>query len=177
MPISFTCKACGRPLRVKDSLAGRTGKCPGCGNSILVPDDRARPAEPPARDRRQDDFGDDFYTDTDTPRAVAAAPGRSEAPPRPRRPCPACGEMIVRSAIVCRFCGEDFGGRSRRGDSSGSGSLTAAEWLLAILCPFVGCVFSIVFLMQGKPKGVLMLVVSVVMMFVFAGLPLAIRGG
>lgn len=34
-----------------------------------------------------------------------------------RRPCPRCGEQIMRSAVVCRFCDADLapiGGRSTR---------------------------------------------------------------
>ncbi len=49
--ISVTCN-CGKQLSVKASLAGRTGKCPGCGQSITIP----RPGEPePQSD--WDEFG------------------------------------------------------------------------------------------------------------------------
>jgi DNA-directed RNA polymerase subunit RPC12/RpoP len=36
MPISFQC-GCGRNLRVKDELAGRRVRCPGCSSILAVP--------------------------------------------------------------------------------------------------------------------------------------------
>jgi hypothetical protein len=36
MPISFQC-GCGRTLRVKDELAGRRVRCPGCSTVLAVP--------------------------------------------------------------------------------------------------------------------------------------------
>lgn len=46
MPIRFICgnPACGKRLRVKNDLAGKRVKCPGCGHSQAVPAPRA-PAE------------------------------------------------------------------------------------------------------------------------------------
>ena len=35
--IEFQCPNCGKQLRVKPELAGRTGKCTGCSNKIVVP--------------------------------------------------------------------------------------------------------------------------------------------
>ena len=35
--IEFNCPECNKQIKVKTELAGRTGKCPGCGNKILVP--------------------------------------------------------------------------------------------------------------------------------------------
>ena len=35
--IEFNCPECNKPIKVKPELAGRTGKCPGCGNKIVVP--------------------------------------------------------------------------------------------------------------------------------------------
>ena len=39
MPIKFHCPnpECGRALSVSDAAAGRAGKCPGCGGSLVVP--------------------------------------------------------------------------------------------------------------------------------------------
>lgn len=36
--IEFSCNNCGRKLGVKDELAGKRGKCPGCKNAIVVPE-------------------------------------------------------------------------------------------------------------------------------------------
>src|SRR5947209_7304652 len=50
MPIRVSC-ACGERFRVKDSQAGRRGKCPQCGGEVLIPfleDLTAGPAGPPA---------------------------------------------------------------------------------------------------------------------------------
>jgi DNA-directed RNA polymerase subunit RPC12/RpoP len=35
--IEFKCPDCAKQIRVKPDLAGRTGKCPGCGQKIAVP--------------------------------------------------------------------------------------------------------------------------------------------
>jgi len=35
--ISFACGQCNKQLKVKDELAGKTGKCPGCGQPVVVP--------------------------------------------------------------------------------------------------------------------------------------------
>jgi serine/threonine protein kinase len=35
--IAFLCSACGAQLRVKDELAGKTGKCPACGREVQAP--------------------------------------------------------------------------------------------------------------------------------------------
>ena len=37
MPITCRCERCGKTLRVKDELAGKHAKCPGCGGTIRVP--------------------------------------------------------------------------------------------------------------------------------------------
>ncbi|UCE49516.1 MAG: hypothetical protein JSW47_05105 [Phycisphaerales bacterium] len=36
--IKFSCNKCGHKLGVKDELAGKRGKCPGCGGIIVVPE-------------------------------------------------------------------------------------------------------------------------------------------
>ncbi len=35
--ISFACPACSKPLKVKDEVAGKRVKCPGCGKALVVP--------------------------------------------------------------------------------------------------------------------------------------------
>jgi hypothetical protein len=47
MPIAFTC-ACGKQLRVREDLAGKRVKCPGCRALLTAPGPAAGPAPPPA---------------------------------------------------------------------------------------------------------------------------------
>jgi len=53
MPIDIECAQCGKKLRVKDTLAGKRAKCPGCGNILEIPApdaeyELAEPEEHPA---------------------------------------------------------------------------------------------------------------------------------
>ncbi len=49
------------------------------------------------------------------------------------------------------------GGTSGGSDPS---SLSTADWIIAILCSTIGCIIGIVRLIQGKPNGLKMLLVS-----------------
>jgi hypothetical protein len=57
--------------------------------------------------------------DDDQPYALAAPPPAAESSIESRRPCPECGEMILSSAIKCRFCGEIFDAVLKKGSGSG----------------------------------------------------------
>jgi DNA-directed RNA polymerase subunit RPC12/RpoP len=37
IPISVTCSGCQKKLKAKDTLAGKTVRCPGCGEKLLLP--------------------------------------------------------------------------------------------------------------------------------------------
>ena len=43
--IKFACKNCGQHIKVSDRYAGKTGKCPKCRQSILVPAAAQQPPE------------------------------------------------------------------------------------------------------------------------------------
>jgi hypothetical protein len=47
--IRFKCPKCSKEISVNDDLAGRKGKCPGCGQMLQVPDSPAlsQPVQPP----------------------------------------------------------------------------------------------------------------------------------
>lgn len=49
MTIALSCPQCGKSLRVADSLAGKSGKCPGCQATIAVPKAAAPTAPSPAK--------------------------------------------------------------------------------------------------------------------------------
>ncbi len=89
MPIEFSCGECDRPIRVKDELAGKRIKCPGCSEAVTVPEEdappppkksglRAAPAAP-ARRRAEDE-------EDDRPRRPARGRDDEDEDDRPRRP-------------------------------------------------------------------------------------------
>jgi hypothetical protein len=50
MAIKAACPSCGRQLKVKDELAGKKVKCPGCGDHVRIPAGEGEQAEaPPAK--------------------------------------------------------------------------------------------------------------------------------
>jgi hypothetical protein len=81
--------------------------CPECGAAVQFPDDVLDAEE----------FGEES--------AERQSPVAND-----RRPCPACGELIVASALKCRFCGEIFDetlARSQRRRSGGAAGETSVE--------------------------------------------------
>jgi predicted RNA-binding Zn-ribbon protein involved in translation (DUF1610 family) len=173
MPISFTCSTCGKKLKAPDNAAGKSSKCPGCGSTVTCPEpvyDAELVDAPPAG---FDPYGD---VDSDKPYAVAGpgpgAPAEPEAPSgEARRPCPMCGEMIVTTAAKCRYCGEVFdpalkkakkkkkGRKSRDPDDE---DLSGTEIAVGLLCSGIGCIAGVVWMIQGKPKGWKMVLLSIV---------------
>jgi predicted RNA-binding Zn-ribbon protein involved in translation (DUF1610 family) len=161
--IRVTCSACGKTLQARDSSAGKKAKCPGCGAVIEVPEaiyDAEEIADAGAGASPEDEFsGMDFG-------------GYEEAPADDRRACPACGEMIKTSASRCRYCGEVFDAglkrkakkkKSRRSVAEDDENLSAGEWVVAILCSGIGCIMGIIWMIQGKPKGLKMFGISILM--------------
>jgi hypothetical protein len=90
-----------------------------------------------------------------------------DAPAEPDRvPCPACGEMIVATAAKCRFCGEDLNEatpkrakkkKKARSSSAEDADLSTGDWIFCILCSGIACIFGLVYMIQGKPKGAKMM--------------------
>lgn len=187
MPISFSCRKCGKKLKAPDNAAGKTSKCPGCGSPVTCPEP-VYEAEPvaPAKPDVPDILPDDPYDMGDgTPYGLD-----EEAAPLPkadpRRPCPMCGEMILANAAKCRFCGEVFDEtlkkaavkkkKKKKRSSEEDANLSAGDWIAAILCADIGCIASIIWMIQGKPKGLKMLGVSLLSIAIRIPIILAMQG-
>jgi predicted RNA-binding Zn-ribbon protein involved in translation (DUF1610 family) len=174
MAISFECPSCGKKLKAPDSAAGKKSSCPGCGNMVTCPEP-VHDAEvvdmtmEPIEDGR-DPYGlaDDGASGPVLPRTAAAPEGGD------RRPCPMCGEMILANAAKCRFCGEVFdptlkkvAGKKSKKSRAGDEKMSVAEVVVAILCSGIGCIVGIVYMVQGKPKGLKMFGLSLLMQVVW----------
>ena len=145
MPISVTCGECGKTLKAKDSAAGKKTKCPDCGAVMVIP---------AASD--DDEFAH-MTEDYDAP-AIQLPSDADEK----RVPCPMCGQMIVAGAAKCRFCGESLKkGRAKSSSSNYDDDMTTSDWIIAILCPGIGCIGGIIYLVQGKKKASKLLLVSI----------------
>jgi len=152
-------------------MAGKRAKCPGCGSVVTVP-------------QVEEDILDAEVIEPEVLPPISAGLGSllddelsyrvAEPDPTPtqsvesRRPCPACGEMIVAGAAVCRFCGEVFDSKLKKKSKSKRGSVgydesddnpSVGEWLIAIFCGLIGVIVAIVYIVQGKKKGWKMLAV------------------
>lgn len=164
MAIELTCNSCGKRLKTKDSAAGKNVKCPSCGAVNMVPD-----APPPAAapggvfDAEESPFGDlgDLGGQGQPISNLPTSSGR--------KPCPMCGEMIQEGAAKCRFCGEIFDPALKKTAKASAGGadddLSTGDWVVAILCSGIGCIAGIVWMIQGKKKGLKMFGVSLAMQF------------
>jgi len=177
MPISFSCKFCGKRLKAPESAAGKTSKCPQCGKPVTCPEP-VYDAEPVAAKPDVPEILDDVdpYSDLDDGKPYGmSGPAEPEEGAERRRPCPMCGEMILASAVKCRFCGEVFDEglkkaevkkkkkkKKKKSYDPDDESMSAGEWVVAILCSGIGCIMGVVWMIQGKPKGWKMLVVSLI---------------
>jgi hypothetical protein len=54
MPLKLSCPQCRKALTVPDQLAGRTGKCPGCGASVSIPPAAPISAPQPPKNSQSD---------------------------------------------------------------------------------------------------------------------------
>ena len=175
MPISFECPQCGKKLKAPESAVGKSSACPGCGGTVTCPE--------PIYDAEVVDMtleqpgkpaGVDPYADLDDGKAYGVVdPGPAAPAPDGRRPCPMCGEMIVANAAKCRYCGEVFdpalkkakGKRSNQFSAEDS-DLSGGEIAVAVLCSGIGCIAGIVWMIQGRPKGMKMFGISLLMIVV-----------
>jgi predicted RNA-binding Zn-ribbon protein involved in translation (DUF1610 family) len=167
MPINMACPSCGKTLAAPDTAAGKRAKCPACGQIMIVPELTQQGGDfgvPPTPSSPQPASSPTDSAPYDYDASGASSPVPPPACEEARRPCPECGEMIIASAIKCRFCNAIFDPRLKaqtKRHSAEDESLTAVDWVLCILCTCIGCIVGIVYTIQGKPKGIKMVGISI----------------
>jgi len=110
--IRFNCASCGSGVRVGDDKAGKKGKCPQCGQVIVIPAaDAPKQTEPPAARRVQ---ARSAASEDDSASLSAPLDGLlSEAISRDlqgraapaRRLCGVCRSEVPLRADICPRCG------------------------------------------------------------------------
>ena len=146
MKITFRCPGCNKLLKARPDSVGRTRKCPVCATrvtcrepvleaqfldagpvdaeiveaEVVAAAPKAAPATrrgagaaEPAPDRAFNPFADV----DDDPYQLAEPDPVTASAPEPQKPCPMCGEMILASAVKCRYCGEVFDPKLKKGKS------------------------------------------------------------
>ena len=89
MPISIMCSHCDWKGKVKDEMAGKTGKCPTCGEHIPIPRAAAKAAPPPMpakKPRRPAEDDPDIVEDEPKRKAKSKLSRDSDEDDRPRKP-------------------------------------------------------------------------------------------
>lgn len=97
MTIEFHCPHCDKLLKTPDDKAGVRANCPGCGQTVTVPD----PAHEAAHADASFGAGQSAVAAPDLPEAEQAPSAAEDT-----KPCPMCGASIKKAATRCRFCGE-----------------------------------------------------------------------
>lgn len=175
----FNCPHCKQSLEAPEDMLGQTIECPSCQGSIELPAPPPKPKAPPK------------------PQPSTAA---NQRPPPSRttatadmRPCPYCGEHILRSAQKCKHCGEFLKGQHEVRTNVKQGALIGAVacfaigiilmfislWSFIIYSPLflAAFVLSIVAMSQKRVVGglVMLLLTLIVPPVLFFGLG-AVRG-
>jgi predicted RNA-binding Zn-ribbon protein involved in translation (DUF1610 family) len=148
--IQVTCAACQRSFNAPDSGAGKRAKCPKCGSPIDIPSPAAAEEILEAEPDPVSPFTDEDF-EVEPPTALPEQDNR--------KPCPMCGEMIQRTAVKCRHCGEIFDpllAKAQRRDSpdDATQSQDKSNAIVIFVTSLLGCfspvvaIYGIIFLLR-----------------------------
>lgn len=130
----FLCGYCSSRLEATDNMAGQSGTCPTCGNTIVIPifDQRGRLIDPAS--------GQIIKQDPHPVHAYAAAGAKApqivamEGSDERQIRCPRCNRLNPISANNCLGCGLPFTMEGTVGDTiSGTNTWAVASLVLGII--------------------------------------------
>jgi DNA-directed RNA polymerase subunit M/transcription elongation factor TFIIS len=161
MSISVSCPSCGKLLKAPDSAAGKLAKCPNCEAKVRIPEAILDAEAVPLPSQEADPEPE--YQFLSSIKGLKDDQFGETLPNR--RPCPQCGEMIIASAAKCRYCGEIFDPKlkrkaKRKEESDDDADMSTLDYVACVLCAGITCIIGIVYMIQGKRKGLKMVGVS-----------------
>src|SRR5829696_7975444 len=153
MPISIACPHCDWKGRVKDELAGKTGKCPTCGELFPIPKKGAPPAIPAGKKPVDDepdvvDDADVVEDEDDRPskaRRRAVDDEEDDRPSKRRRDVDDDEDDDDRPRKKKRT-----GGKVRRREGGGSSGKKIGTIVSGVLCLLVGLGLLVLSIVLGK---------------------------
>ncbi len=144
--LELNCPHCQQPLEAPEEMLGETVECPSCQGSFQLPN--PTPAPPPQRPKPMPPHPKKKATQQQRP-----APPRSSLQSNtttPTRPCPYCGEHVLRSAKKCKHCGEFLDAGMRMQSQQKQSRNMVKPLLIAIILALVVCSFGYVMISQAK---------------------------
>lgn len=153
MAIEFRCAQCDKKLKVKDELAGKKIKCPGCGEATAVPK-----AAAPAKQPLNPELGS-----TESIINLNLKKFKNRA-------IDADDEDVnldeLEGAVVLRKRREE-----QAHAKPPSEPLHPVDWVAGLLCTPVALIMAIIFLAKGmKSRGTKLIILSLVMICFSAGI-------
>lgn len=139
----FNCPHCKQSLEAPEELLGQQINCPSCSGAIQLPKPQPSAPPPPAPVKKQ--------TVTPPPKTTGDT-----------RPCPYCGEAILRSAQKCKHCGEFL-----KGDHEVKTNVKQGALIGAVACFIIGIImmfFSLWTFIMYTPLFLAAFVLSIVAM-------------
>ena len=111
MTIEFHCPHCDKLLKTPDDKAGVRANCPGCGQTVTVPDPAHETAQADPSFAVVPEVASAFRRVPDAAQAkegevIEAGSQDGTGLKDDTKPCPMCGESIKKAATRCRYCGE-----------------------------------------------------------------------
>lgn len=173
MPIEVACQ-CGRRFAARDDLAGKTVACPGCKGPLRI--EAPRPASVPVEPTGVSSILDEIGLQTDERGIV----------------CPKCQNRIAIGTSICTKCRynlqtasfekqpqavaappthvERYDWNKLRNTASSTGSVVDDElsWIdicLCVLCSPAAMLLGFVLFFQGRSKGILLILGSLLIPF------------
>ena len=123
------CPHCDQELEIPTEMQGQTIQCPTCNEDIELPS--PEPASPLGKSR----------TASQQTRPKKRVVTRRRESISPTKPCPYCGEAILRSAQKCKHCGEFLNASAKthaKSKSGAQGKVVASIVIFVVIIGFLG---------------------------------------